>query len=319
VSQDDPGTSSRYDAFDAADRGESAGFFRGAEFGRLLVLAVIMVVGWALVWKYMHPAVAPPDEPAPAVRAALPRAEPDRSPEFETVTDWTPIGLRDMAAYELLLKRARETGPGNLARQGRRDTLYTDLWERPERYRGVPIHLLGTAWRIHSYESKLSPTGRIHEAWIGTHESQNNPYVCVFEDLPKGMPVGPDAVERVVFNGYFLKEMRYLSGNDVKRGAPVLIGAIGWTPARSARRDDSVFWMAAIVAVMFLISLSRWIIGLRRSLSRPSLARSLLRRPNEEIAPEDLSQWVDSVQEAEREPEGEGEGEGERGREDDRR
>jgi hypothetical protein len=314
VSKDDPGASSRYDAFDATDQGESPGFFRGAELSRLLVLVAIMAVGWALAWKYMHSRIAPPpDEPGPAVRAhgVMPRPEPDRSPEFETVTDWTPIGLRDMAAYELLLRRARETGPDKLASQGRRDTMYTDLWERPERFRGVPIHLLGTARRIHSYDSKLSKSGRIYEAWIGTHESQQNPYVCVFEDLPKGMPVGPDAVERVVFNGYFLKEMRYLAGNDVKRGAPVLIGTIGWTPSPSARRDDSTFWMALVVAVMFVISLFRWISGLRRSLSRPSLAPSLLRRPTEEIAPEDLSQWVDSVQE--------GEGENEREREDDRR
>jgi hypothetical protein len=308
VSKDGPGASSRYDDFDATDQGESPGFFRGAELGRLLVLVAILIVGWALAWKYMHSRVAPPlDAPGPAVRAALPRAEPDSSPEFETVTDWTPIGLRDMAAYELLLRRARETGPDKLATQGRRDTAYTDLWERPERFRGVPIHLLGTARRIHSYDSKLSRTGRIYEAWVGTHESQNNPYVCVFEDLPKGMPVGPDTVERVVFNGYFLKEMRYLAGNDVKRGAPVLIGTIGWTPVETAKRDDSVFWMALVVAVMFVISLYRWISGLRRSLSRPSLARSILRRPTEEIAPEDLSQWVDSIQEGEREPEGEGE------------
>jgi hypothetical protein len=313
VSKDKPGSPSRYDDFDAANEGASAGFFRGVELPRLLVLVAIMAVGWALVWKYLSFKRAAPEEPEPAVRAALPKVEPDRSPAFESVTDWTPIGLRDMAAYDMLLKRARETGADDLARQSRRDTLYTDLWERPERYRGVPVHLLGTAWRIHSYESKLTPSGRIHEAWIGTHESQNNPYVCVFEDLPKGMPVGPDAVERVVFNGYFLKEMRYLSGHDVKRGAPVLVGKIGWTPVRSARRDDSVFWMALIVGILFVISLFRWITGLRRSLSRRSLASSLGRRPTDEIAPEDLSQWVESVQE------GEGESEGGHEHEEDRR
>jgi hypothetical protein len=317
VSKDKPESPSRYDDFDAADEGASAGFFRGVELPRLLVLVAIMAVGWALVWKYMSFKRAAPEEPEPAVRAALPKVEPDRSPAFESVTDWTPIGLRDMAAYDMLLKRARETGADALARQSRRDTLYTDLWERPERYRGVPVHLLGTAWRIHSYESKLTPSGRIYEAWVGTHESQNNPYVCVFEDLPKGMPVGPDAVERVVFNGYFLKEMRYLSGHDVKRGAPVLVGKIGWTPVRSAKRDDSVFWMALIVGIMFVISLFRWITGLRRSLSRNSLASTFSRRPTDDIAPEDLSQWVESVGRGEGEGEGEPEGRGEH--EEDRR
>jgi hypothetical protein len=297
VTPDKPGKPPGYEDFDAEDDGSDGAFFRGAELSRLLVLVAIMVVGWLVVWRYMrHKGEAPP-EPEPVVVTAPPRVEPDKSPAFESVTDWTPIGLRDMGAYDLLLKRAREAGANDLARQSRRDILYTDLWERPGRYRGVPVHLLGTAWRIHSYESRLSPSGRLYEAWIGTNESQNNPYVCVFEDLPKGMPVGPDSVERVVFNGYFLKEMRYLSGQDIKRGAPVLIGKIGWTPPQAERRVDSTFWMALIVGIMFLISLFRWIRGLRRSLSRPSLARSLGRRPREEIAPEELSEWVESVRE----------------------
>jgi hypothetical protein len=166
----------------------------------------------------------------------------------------------------------------------------------------VPVHLLGTARRIISYESKLSRTGRLYEAWIGTHESQGYPYVGIFEDLPKGLPVGPGVSERVVFNGYFLKQMRYLSGRDVQRAAPVLIGRIGWTPVASTKRVDPTIWMAAIVGILFVVSLVRWIAGLRRSLTRGSRASSLARRPTEEIAPEDLAHWVDSVREEGREP-----------------
>jgi hypothetical protein len=300
VSKDGPGTSSRFDDFNAAKTGSSAGFFRGAELPRLLVLLALMAVGWALVWKYFDIKGGPPEEPDPATRVALPKVEPDRSPAFDSVTDRTPIGLRDMAAYDLLLKRARGTAPAELARISHGDIYFTDLWERPRHYRGVPIHLLGTARRIISYESKLSPRGRLYEAWISTHESQGYPYVCIFEDPPGGMPVGPDLSERVVFNGYFLKEMRYLSGKDVERAAPMLVGKIGWTPGRSAeKRGNSVFWMALIVGIMFAISLFRWINGLRRSLSRPSLASSLGQRPTDEIAPDDLAHWVESVQEGE--------------------
>jgi hypothetical protein len=63
--------------------------------------------------------------------------------------------------------------------------------------------------------------------------------------------------------------------------------------------------MAAIVGILFVISLFRWISGLRRSLSRRSLASSLSQRPTDEIAPEDLSQWVESVRESESEVGGE--------------
>jgi hypothetical protein len=282
--------------------GRGAGFFRGAEFSKLLVLLTIMVVGWVLVWKYAQSQPADAPEPPPAAPAAPAPVEPDRAHEFETVTDRTPIGFRDMAAYDLLLKRARETTAADLARESRRDVFFTDLWERPAHYRGVPVHLLGTARRVHSYESKLSPHGRLYEAWVSTHESQGYPYVCVFEDLPPGMPVGPDLAERVVFNGYFLKEMRYLAGKDIQRAAPVLIGRVGWTPApRAATRDNSVFWMALAVAVLFAFSLYRWLAGIRRWAAPRSRAGFLSSRPTEEIDPTDLAQWVESVREAEHE------------------
>jgi hypothetical protein len=261
----------------------------------------VAVGGWLSIWYYFHFGREPALEPEPAAAAAgagveaAPRVEPDRSPAFETVTDKTPLGLRDMAAYDLLLQRARQAGAAELARQSRRDVLYTDLWERPERYRGVPVHLLGAARRIHGYDSKKSPRGRLYEAWITTGESQNNPYVCVFEDLPPGLPVGPDVSARVVFNGYFLKEMRYLSGNDIQRAAPVLIGKIGWTPGPTPpRQDRSILWMASIVALLFVIALVRWIAGFRRALS-PRRRDVAPFPPAEDLPPDALAQWVESV------------------------
>jgi hypothetical protein len=235
---------------------------------------------------------------------------PETGPEFETVTDRTPIGIgfRDMAAYKRLVQRARETSAADLARQSRRDVYFTDLWERPAHYRGVPIHLLGTAGRIFSYETELTPKGRLYEAWISTPESQGNPYVCVFEDLPPGMPVGPELAERVVFNGYFLKQMRYLAGMDTQRAAPLLIGRIGWTPGpKAVKRDDKYLWIALIVALLFVVALARWLAGFRRWVSPRARARStaarLSRRPTDEIDPADLAQWVESVREEEPEHE----------------
>ena len=293
-----------FDDFADQGKGQAAAFFRGAEFPKLLLLAAIMLAGWALVWKFMQSPPGPAPEPAPAARAAPPKVVPDRSPAFESVTDKTAVSFRDMAAYDLLLKRARDTRAADLARQSHRDIYYTDLWERPGHYRGVPVHVLGNALRIMTYESKLSPTGRLYEAWVNTSESQGYPYVCVFEDIPRGLPVGPDVNERVVFNGYFLKQMRYLAGKGIERGAPVLIGRIGWTPqAPVAHRDNTVIWMALAVAIMFVISLYRWIAGLRRSLAPSSRAVSLSHRPTEELDPSDLAQWVDSVRSEAGEPE----------------
>jgi hypothetical protein len=272
---------------------ESGKFFRGSELPRLLVLLVIVVIGWVLIWQWVY-VTSKPENPEPVAAGPPPPVVPDQSPAFETVRDKTPIALRDSAAYDLLLNRARKQTPADLAAESRRDILFTHLLERPAQYRGVPVHLLGRAMRALTYESKLSPTGRLYEVWIGTHESQYHPYVCIFEDLPKGFPVDPNITERVVFNGYFLKLMAYQAG-DVPRVAPVLVGRLGWTPPPKSRAPSGVTWMMIAVGAMFLISLFRWIFSLRRSL-KPSPRPSLLRdRPNDQIAPDELSAWVESA------------------------
>jgi hypothetical protein len=271
--------------------------FQGSELPRLLVLLVIAVGGWVAVWYYlMRPREEGPVEPEQVVTGNPEPVEPDRSIEFETVSDKTSLSFRDMAAYDLLLTRAREATPADLAGRSRRDVFYAHLWDQPKGYRGVPVHLLGTARRVLYYKSKLSRTGWLYEAWVFTPDGQNNPYVCVFEEAPKGFPVGPNVSERVVFNGYFLKLMRYEAG-DVPRAAPLLVGRIGWTPRpdASGSPDRSAYWLAGAVAVMFLISLARWIVQLRRSLApkpRPSI---LLDRPTDEIAPADLAEFLENL------------------------
>ncbi|HEX3448588.1 MAG TPA: hypothetical protein VHS97_10070, partial [Isosphaeraceae bacterium] len=92
------------------DRGTSLAFFRGSELPRLLVLAVVMVAGWGLFLNFanrqpdaVEPALTAGDNPEPIVA--------DRSVEFESVTDRTPVEFRDNAAYAMLLKRARGHSP----------------------------------------------------------------------------------------------------------------------------------------------------------------------------------------------------------------
>ena len=49
------------------------------------------------------------------------------------------------------------------------------------------------------------------------------------------------------------------------------------------------------VGLMFLFSLGRWILQLRRSLTRGPISSTLRERPTEAIAPEDLSEWLETV------------------------
>lgn len=277
-------------------------FFRGSELPRLLVLIGVLAAGLLLFWQYGRSRPRPPAPPLVVEDQPRP-VEPDRSVAFESVTDRTPMSLRDNAAYDLLIKRARERTPEALAAACRRDILMTHLWERPERYRGVPIHIDGTALRVLRYESKLSKTGWLYEAWIDTPDSGRFPYVCVSEDAPRGFPIGANVSERVVFNGYFLKIMKYEAAN-VARGAPLLVGRIGWDPSRSAESSSlisgsPVNWMLFFLGVMFVVTLGRWVATLGRSMSRRGRSPARFTPPNDQIDAATLEQWVRSASEDE--------------------
>lgn len=270
-------------------------FFRGTELPRLLVLVGIMVVGLFLFWQYGRNRPAPVAPPAVVGEPPRP-VEPDLSTEFESVTDRTPLSFRDTAAYKLLLDRARGLSPEDLAAESRRDVLLTHLWERPGRYRGVPIHLDGTALRVLRYESKLSKAGWLYEAWIETPDSGRFPYVCVFEDAPRGLPIGANVSEHVVFNGYFFKIMKYEAA-DVARGAPLLVGRIGWDPRQSAGAQASgsgstLKWTLGLLAFMFVVTLARWIVAMSRAMGRGGHSTARVASPTDEIDPAALEQWV---------------------------
>ena len=270
---------------------DSEGMFQGNELSRLLVLLAIAVGGWGAIWYYVTKAPAGKADPDPVVNGKPRAVEPDRSIEFETVTDKTTMSFRDTAAYSKLLTQARDATPARLAARARRDVFYAHLWDQPREFRGVPVHLDGTARRVLYYKSKMSRTGWLYEAWLFTPDGQNNPYVCVFEDAPKGFPIGANLSERVVFNGYFLKLMRYEAG-DVPRAAPMVVGRIGWTrPVTPVTSNHSVYWLGGAIAVMFSVSMFRRVSNFRRSLApkaRPSFVRD---RPTEEIAPEELADY----------------------------
>jgi len=280
------------------DEPESTGMFQGSELSRLLILLAIALGGWVVVWFYlMRPHAEPP---APWQVAGKPPAfEPDRSPEFETVTDKTRLGFRDTAAYSKLLAKVRETTPADLARLARRDVFYTHLWDRPRTFRGVPIHLDGTARRVLYNDSKLSRTGWIYETWMFTPDGQGHPYVCVSEDAPPGFPVGHNLQEGVVFNGYFLKLMAYEAG-DVPRAAPLLVGRLVWSrPVAPASSLITAYWPAAVVGVLFLVCMVRWIVHIRRSFA-PKPPPSFLRdRPIEDIDSDSLSEFLGNLPEDE--------------------
>ena len=287
----------------------SASLFQGSEFPRLMILAGVAVAGWPMVLLFAQSKDAPkPAKPAPIAAATLKPVEVDTGIEFQALVDLAPMKTRENAAYAILLDRARQTSARDLAARSRRDLVYTHLWERPERYRGVPIRIEGTALRVLSYEVNpaLAPAGRIFEAWVYSDENRAFPYVLAFEDPPPNLVVGPDLHLRVRFDGYFLKLLGYRAG-DKGRAAPLLVGRLsiqpGLAPAPApmvelrdmAKRHAVTILFAVLFGYVLLrvgFQIRRAIAPNRRSISLPE--RTLTPR---EIEPEDLADWLATLPE----------------------
>ena len=281
-------------------------FLSGGELRGLVVFVVVMAIGWPVILNYARPKDRAPDPP-PAVD---PRPlEPDKGIAFDRLLDKSPMAGRDNPAFKILLDRARNTPAADLARQARRDVMYTQLWERPDLYRGVPIHLEGTLRKTLGHEKmnpELVPKGRAIECWFFTRESNQLPYVVMVEDPPPGMVVGTELNERVVVDGYFFRLLGYTAG-DHARAAPLLVGRIRWAsadPKTGAPADTSPAsqsnWPNTVVVVVAMLGLyvaARLFFSIRKR-RIPIVPRTGLLaddRRAEDIAPEDLSTFLASV------------------------
>jgi len=279
--------------------------FRGSELPRLLLLAAIVLAGWPMILLFAGGREDPKPPPTALPAEKIEPVVPESGIEFQALVDKAPMRGRENAAYSILLRKARETPEKTLATEARRDLFWTHLWERPANYRGVPVHLEATARRILSYEvnPELAPEGRIYEAWVYSDENRSDPYVLVFEDPPAGLVLGPDLNVRLTFDGYFLKLLGYRAG-DTFRAAPMLVGRLHVTPAQPAapapmvelrnmsKRDGFVL----VFVLLFAYVVIRGVFQVRKFL-RPGRASAATQRSliNDEIAPEDLTDWLRSV------------------------
>jgi hypothetical protein len=277
--------------------------FRGTELPRLLFLIAVVLAGWPMFLLYARPQAddRPPPRPLPA--AEVRPVVPDEGIEFQALTDKRPIQLRESAAYGELLRRARETPAGKLASSSRRDILYTHLWERPKLYRGVPVHLEGTAKRILTYEvnPELAPRGRLFEAWVYSDENRAFPYVLIFEEPPADLPLGHDLFHRVTFDGYFMKLLSYQAGDNL-RAAPMLVGRLHSMPPLAEAPAPMVelrgfFRRHALVMVfglLFAYLAVRVFFQIRRALA-PSRSRHDPSSIDRALPPDQVSEWLENL------------------------
>jgi hypothetical protein len=216
------------------------GVFKGKEFPRLMLLLGILVIGWPFVLLTMPPRQPPP--PPPVVATTSPLPPPDDSLEFRGIQDRTPLNSRENPAYKLLIERVRKATPETLENVARQDVVFSQLIEDPERYRGLPIRIVGTVKRVLAQEvkdSKVFPTGKFYEAYVFTPDSQSYPYVIVFEKPPADLMIGDNINQRIMFNGYFFKLMAYRAA-DKLRFMPMLVGRFP-VAARADATEPPVF------------------------------------------------------------------------------
>ena len=109
---------------------------------------------------------------------------------------------------------------------------YVDLFTNSDAWQGQLVTLKGHVRHVVSYagDSTMFDGQPLHELWLFTDDSQNNPAVIVTPDLPPGFPVNAEVIDRVSVTGCFFK--RYVYGSqDNRRIAPLLLaGRIRWEP-----------------------------------------------------------------------------------------
>lgn len=283
------------------------GLLRGSELTTLLTLLGLVVVVLAMIINSRR--AAPPNRPNPPTASELPALPPpDSAPEFEGLQDRTELRLRDTAAFKLLVERVRETPPQQLARNARRELVFSQFFDDPSRYRGLPIRVEGRALRVlvQSVEpdSTIFPSGRFFEIYVTTPDSQRNPYLLVSEEVPPGLAIGDGIDVPVVFAGYFLKLMAYESGDGRYRATPLIVGRIlDVTEMGSPGGGNFVGpgmgrgWLLYIGMTLGGLLLLRLGLAISRSFTatraRPYSQRSVV---TDQIEPAELSAWIEREQ-----------------------
>lgn len=273
---------------------------------RLVPLISLTILIALILFQTFRPEDAPRRAPAregvrEGIGATSPLPPPDDSLAFQGIRDEAPIQFSETAAYAELLDRVRNTTAEQLYSESRTDVVFSDLLATPERYRGIPIRLQGTARRILRLEdgpNRLAPDGQLFEAWTFTGDSRGFPYVLVFEEPPEGLPGGDDVNAFVIFHGYFFKLLAY-SAADKPRKAPMLIGRIAYVPDDRDRAevpappgDSRPFWLLGPIVLLVVYLFVRGTLTARSVFGPSSVSRRFHAPPRDEISPEELEEWL---------------------------
>lgn len=155
---------------------------------------------------------------------------------------------------------------------------FVDIFQHPEAYRGRAVTMQGYFRKLIKYDAGPNDLGigEVYEGWFYNENSQSNPAVVVFTQLPEGFPLGADITEEVRFSGYFLKMYGY-GAQDTTRKAPLFVaGSVQWFPARKANERQPVSpWVYGLMTGIAIVAV--W--ALWHSLQRPKRELSRFHSP----------------------------------------
>jgi hypothetical protein len=132
--------------------------------------------------------------------------------------------------------------------------IFADVFMNPDSYVGKPVTMTGHVRRVMKYDADVDRfgSGQLHELWLFTDDSQQNPAVVVCSDLPKGFPTDDQVVQGVTVTGYFFKLYRY-AADDANRAAPMLLAhSVKWQPVTSTYAGFGSLGTLTTVIAMFL-------------------------------------------------------------------
>jgi len=183
---------------------------------------------------------------------------------------------------------------------------FVDLFQHPDDYVGKPVMLKGHARKYRSY-----PAGKndydiklLHELWLYTDDSQQNPCVLVFTDLPEGLPTNEAVIEGVSVTGYFFKMYVY-SAQDTVRYAPMLLAkTVSYNPPEKPDLTSPIPPIAYVLAVLVILGIviSLWWVSRGDRKSRDALLKHTQTSEDVDLTSLEQSTPVDESTDIEEKP-----------------
>ena len=192
-----------------------------------------------------------------------------------------PVKLRERA---LTFRQSRHRESPKLSKRPFEEfPQFVDLFQNPDAYRGKPVTLTGYTRRVRSIVADKNEHGidTLHEIWLFTDDSQNNPVVIVCTEIPKNLPQGDQLLNGISVTGYFFKLYVYDDSGDDKRLAPMILAhRLQWNPPTSGFPDVSP-WVIypGIIMLLSAAIAAMWYVMRRDQLASP-LKRAINEAPD---------------------------------------